>query len=99
MSFVLGLLGLAALIAAIAPVAMAGGQMIAAFMMGKDIVAWVAITLGTMLALVAGGLLAMQVVQPMLGETLGPLASVVMIAPPWAVFWLGRRMMEQKAKS
>jgi hypothetical protein len=96
MSVVLSLLGLAALIAAIAPVAMAGGQMIAAFMMGKHIVGWVAITLGTMVALVAGGVLAMQVVQPILGQTYGPLASLVMIVPPWLMFWLGRRVMDKQ---
>jgi hypothetical protein len=98
MNIILSLLGLAAVIAAIAPVAMSGGQMIAAFMMGKHIVAWVAITLVTMMALVMGAVIATQVIQPMLGQTLGPLAAVAMIVPPWLVFWLGRRIMEKKAQ-
>jgi hypothetical protein len=102
MQAVLQILGVIVLLAAIAPVAMAGGQMIAAFMTGKRILAWVSITLLTMLLLVAGGLLAMRVVMPFLadwgGGLIAPLVSaVVMLAPPWGVWLLGRRWVEQKA--
>ncbi len=98
MGILLQILGLAALIAGIAPVAMAGGQMIAAFMMGKHILAWVSITLSTMLALVAGGLLALQVIKPMLSEALGSASALAMVLPPWLVFWLGKYWMERTSK-
>jgi hypothetical protein len=98
MDILLQILGLAALIAGIAPVAMAGGQMIASFMMGKHIVAWVSITVGTMLALVLGGVLALQLIRPMLSEALGPVSSLAMVLPPWVVFWWGKHWMQGKAK-
>jgi hypothetical protein len=99
MSFLLQILGLATLLAAIAPVAMAGGQMIAAFMMGRQILPWVSITLLTMLLLVGSGLFALRVVMPMLagmgGDLLAPLASAfVLLAPPWGAWLLGRRWVE-----
>jgi hypothetical protein len=99
MSFLLQILGLATLLAAIAPVAMAGGQMIAAFMMGRQILPWVSITLLTMLLLVGSGLLALRVVMPLLaglgGDLLAPLVSaLVLLAPPWGAWLLGRRWIE-----
>jgi hypothetical protein len=104
MSFLLQILGLATLLAAIAPVAMAGGQMIAAFMMGRQILPWVSITLLTMLLLVGSGLLALRVVMPMIvgwgGDSIAPLVSAaVLLAPPWCAWWLGRRWIEQKVKA
>jgi hypothetical protein len=98
MDILLQLLGLAALIGGIAPVAMSGGQMIASFMMGKHIVSWVAITVGTMLALVLGGVVALQWIMPMLSKAMGPASALAMVLPPWAVFLLGKRWMEGKAK-
>jgi hypothetical protein len=100
MDILLQILGLAALIGGIAPVAMAGGQMIASFMMGKHIVAWVGITVGTMLALVLGGVLALQWIMPFLSlsNAMGPVSALTMVLPPWAVFLLGKRWMEGKAK-
>jgi hypothetical protein len=104
MSFLLQILGLATLLAAIAPVAMAGGQMIAAFMTGRQILPWVSITLVTMLLLVGSGLLALRVVMPMItgwggGDLIAPLASAaVLLAPPWGAWWLGRRWIEQRVK-
>jgi hypothetical protein len=102
MDILLQILGLATLLAAIAPVAMAGGQMIAALMMGRHILPWVSITLLTMLLLVGGGLLALRVVMPMMAgwgsDLIAPLVSAaVLLAPPWGAWLLGRRWIEQKA--
>lgn len=94
------ILGVIVLLAAIAPVAMAGGQIIAAFMMGKHILPWVGITLLTILLLMGGGLLALRVVMPLLAgifsDLLAPLVSaVVLLAPPWAAWILGKRLIER----
>jgi hypothetical protein len=102
MQVVLQILGVIVLLAAIAPVAMAGGRMIAAFMMGRQIVPWVGITLLSMLLLVAGGMLALRVVMPLLAgvgsDLIASLVSAaVLLAPPWGVWLLGRRWIEQKA--
>jgi hypothetical protein len=104
MQILLQLLAVIVLLTAVAPVAMAGGRMIAAFMMGKQIVAWVTITLLCMLVLVAGGMLALRVVMPSLAgvgaDLVAPLASaLVLLAPPWAVWLLGKRQMEKKAST
>jgi hypothetical protein len=104
MSFVLQILGLATLLAAIAPVAMAGGRMIAAFMIGRQILPWLSVTLLAMLMLVSSALLALRVVMPMLagvgGDLLAPLVSAaVLLAPPWGAWLLGRRWIEQKANA
>jgi hypothetical protein len=104
MSFLLQILGLATLLAAIAPVAMAGGRMIAAFMMGRQILPWLAVTLLAMLLLVGSALLALRVVMPMLagmgGDLLAPIVSAaVLLAPPWGVWLLGRRWIERKTKA
>ena len=99
MQVLLQILGVIVLLAAIAPVAMAGGQMIAAFMVNRHIVFWVSMTLLTMLLLVGGGLLAMRVVMPVLSgaDLLAPLASsLVMLAPPWAAWLLGKRWADKK---
>ena len=101
MQALLQILGVIVLLAAIAPVAMAGGQMIAAFMMGKHILPWVCITLLTMLLLVGAALLALRVVMPllsgMLSDLLGPLvAAVVILAPPWAAWILGKRWLQSR---
>jgi hypothetical protein len=100
MHALLQILGVIVLLAAIAPVAMAGGQMIAAFMMGKHILPWVGITLLTILLLMGGGLLALRVVMPLLAgifsDLLAPLVSaVVLLAPPWAAWILGKRWIER----
>ena len=102
MQVLLQILGVIVLLAAIAPVAMAGGQMIAAFMMGRHILPWVGITLLCMLVLVAGGMIALRVVMPLLSgvgsDLIAPIASaLVLLAPPWAVWLLGKRQMEKKA--
>jgi hypothetical protein len=102
MQALLQILGVIVLIAAIAPVAMAGGRMIAAFMMGKDILLWMSITLIMMILLVAGGLLALRVVMPllsgMLSGLLAPLASAaLLLTPPWAIWLLGKRWIERRA--
>ena len=101
MQALLQILGVIVLLAAIAPVAMAGGQMIVAFMMGKHILPWVGITLLTMLLLVGAALLALRVVMPllagMLSDLLGPLvAAVVILAPPWGAWHFGKRWIEKK---
>ncbi|NJM42973.1 MAG: hypothetical protein HC858_01350 [Brachymonas sp.] len=101
MQAVLQLLGVIVLLAAVAPVAMAGGQMIAAFMMRKNILPWVGITLLSMVVLIAGGLLAIRVVMPWLAgifsDLLAPLVSaLVLLAPPWAAWLLGKRWIDQK---
>lgn len=95
----LQLLGVIVLLAAIAPVAMAGGQMIAAFMLGRQIVQWLSITLLCMLAVVGAGLLALRVVMPMLSgvvfDLIAPLVSaLVILAPPWGVWLLGKRWLQ-----
>jgi hypothetical protein len=102
MQILLQLLGVVVLLAAIAPVAMAGGRMIAAFMMGKQIVPWVTITLLIMALLVASGMLALRVVMPMLAgiisDLLAPLVStLVLLAPPWGAWFLGKRWVEKRA--
>lgn len=104
MQTLLQLLGIVVLLAAIAPVAMAGGQMIAAFMLGRHILPWVGITLLAILFLVAGGLLAVNFVMPILaGMAAGLLAPLVsaaaMLAPPWSVWLLGKRWVEKKVAS
>jgi hypothetical protein len=103
MKLLLQLMGVVVLLAAIAPVAMAGGRMIAAFMMGKHIVPWLGITLLTMVLLVAGGMLALRVVMPLLAgigsDMFGIIASaLVLLVPPWAAWFAGKRMMEKKAQ-
>jgi hypothetical protein len=100
MDVLLQLLGLATLLAAIAPVAMAGGRMIAAFMLGQQILPWLGIALLTMLLLVGGSLLALRVVMPVLagvgGDLLAPLVSAAaLLAPPWGAWLLGRRWVAQ----
>ncbi len=102
MQALLQILGVIVLLAAIAPVAMAGGQMIAAFMMGKHMLPWVSITLLTMLLLVGAALIALRIVMPMLAgmlsDLLAPLvAAVVILAPPWGAWILGKRWIEKKA--
>jgi hypothetical protein len=102
MQALLQLLGVIVLLAAVAPVAMAGGQMIAAFMMGRHIVPWVGITLLSMIVLVGAGLLALRVLMPLLAglDLLAPLASaLVILAPPWAVWLLGKRWVEKKGST
>jgi hypothetical protein len=96
------LLSVIVLLTAIAPVAMAGGQMIAAFMMGRNILQWVGITLLCMLVLVGAGLLALRVVMPQLMGVLfdqfAPLVSaLLLLVPPWAVWLLGKRWVGKKA--
>ena len=103
MKLLLQLMGVVVLLAAIAPVAMAGGRMIAAFMMGRHILPWVSITLLTMVLLVAGGMLALRVVMPLFAgfgsDLLGIIASaLVLLVPPWAAWFAGKRMMEKKAQ-
>ncbi|MBS7808274.1 hypothetical protein [Variovorax sp. PCZ-1] len=95
----LQLLGVIVVLAAIAPVAMAGGNMIAAFMAGRNIVQWLSITVLCMLAVVGSGMLALRVVLPMLSgmALLAPLVSaLVLLAPPWAIWIAGKRWMEKK---
>jgi hypothetical protein len=101
MQILLQLLAVIVLLIAVAPVAMAGGRMIAAFMMGKQIVPWVTITLLIMALLVASGMLALRVVMPMLaGVISGMVASlasaIVLLAPPWAAWLLGKRWLEAR---
>ena len=101
MQALLQILGIVVLLAAIAPVAMAGGQMIAAFMLGQHILPWVCITLLTMILLVAGGVFALQVVMPILTGVLSDLlapvaAAVVLLVPPWSAWIAGKRWIEKK---
>jgi hypothetical protein len=101
MQVLLQILGIVVLLAGIAPVAMAGGQMIAAFMMGRRILPWVGITLLTMLLLVGGGLVALRVVMPMLAgiasDLLAPFVSaIVLLAPPWGAWMLGQRWLHRR---
>ena len=101
MQALLQILGIVVLLAAIAPVAMAGGQMIAAFMMGKHILPWVGITLLTMLLLVGGGLLALRVVMPMLAgivsDLLAPIVcAIVLLAPPWGAWLVGKHLLQSR---
>jgi len=101
MQALLQILGWVVLLAAVAPVAMAGGQMIAAFMMGQNILPWVGVTLLTMALLVAGGLLALRVVMPFFEDTstLGLVSLVsasVFLAGPWLAWKLGQRWIAKK---
>jgi hypothetical protein len=101
MQAILQLIGVMVLLAAIAPVAMAGGQMIAAFMMGRHILEWLSITLLCMLALVGAGMFALRVLKPVLAgvgfDLLAPMVSgFVLLAPPWGVWLLGKRWMKKK---
>ena len=104
MQVLLQILGVVVLLACVAPVAMAGGRMIAAFMLGRHILPWVAITLLSMLMLVGGGLLALRAVMPALQGSgaglIAPLISaMVMLVPPWGVWLLGKRWVDKKAAS
>jgi hypothetical protein len=91
----LKLLGVLAVIGAIAPVAMAGGAMIAAFMMGKNMGAWIVVTVATMVSVVLAGLLGLQVLMPMAeaGQTWAQVAAaLVLLAAPWAALWAGKKL-------
>jgi hypothetical protein len=104
MQALIQLIGVIVLLAAIAPVAMAGGQMIAAFMMGRHILQWFSTTLLCILALVAAGMLALRVVMPMLAgvgfDLLAPMVSAfVLLAPPWGVWIWGKRWMKKRASA
>jgi hypothetical protein len=99
MQAVLQLLGVIVVLAAIAPVAMAGGNMIAAFMAGRNILQWLSITVLCMLAVVGAGMLALRLVMPALAgmALLAPIVSAaVLLAPPWGIWIVGKRWMEKK---
>jgi hypothetical protein len=101
MKFILQLLGLVTVLAAMAPVAMAGGNMIGAFMAQRKMVYWLCATVLTMLSLVAGALFTVSVVQPWIGlhwsQALEPLAALVMLVPPWWVYLLAKKLSVEKA--
>jgi hypothetical protein len=99
MQALMQLLGVIVVLAAIAPVAMAGGNMIAAFMAGRHILQWLSITVLCMLAVVGAGMLALRLVMPMLSgmALLAPIGSaLVLLAPPWGIWIFGKRWMEKK---
>jgi hypothetical protein len=95
------ILSLVVLLGAIAPVAMAGGQMIAAFMLGRHIGFWVLTTLAIMVLLAVSGALALWVVFPLtigrVSDLFAPLVSaLVFLGPAWAVWvWAQRRMVKR----
>ncbi len=91
MDLLLQLLGLVVTLAAIAPVGMSGGQMIAAFMVGQRMLVWVGLTVACMLALAAGGMLALHLVADASGGSTGLMlaAGAVFLAPVWLAYWAG----------
>jgi hypothetical protein len=97
----LTLIGIILMFAAIAPSLMAGGRCIAAFMMGRGMLAWLLLTAGCMLALVVSGALALQQlpqeahVQATAMQQL--IASLIFAAPTWIVYGLGQWWMKRKA--
>jgi hypothetical protein len=94
----LQILGLIALLAAIAPVCMAGGQMIGAFMTRSNIVPWVVLTLLCMCALVGGGLLAVHFTEGNPGQLMQVLGgSASILGPVWAIYFVGARWIERRA--
>jgi hypothetical protein len=99
----LQLLGLVAMFAALAPVCMAGGNMVAAFVMRRQMLGWLLATVGCMLALVAGAMLALQTGAADLADKSGAaavglmlLACGLMIAPPWGAYALAKRLLEKQ---
>ncbi len=91
------ILGVAALLAAVAPVAMAGGQMIAAFMVGKNIPKACGVACATMGAVVLGAWLAYRFALPLqaqMGALATALACAALLAPPWGAYLLGKKWLE-----
>jgi hypothetical protein len=94
----LELLGIVALLAALVPVCMAGGQMIAAFMLGRRILAWLSLTLACMLALVGGALATLQWGQPLMeshGAWTAPVSAALLAAPAWLAYLAGKHWIEK----
>ncbi len=96
----LALLGFAVMLCALAPICMAGGQMVAAFMLGRQVLAWVGLTLACMASVVIGGVLALNFGAPLIesnGAWLAPVPAAMMLCPVWALYWLGSQWIKKGA--
>jgi hypothetical protein len=89
MDIVKTLLAAALVLAAIAPVLMAGGACIAAFMMNREILKHLSLTVLCIAALVIAALAALR------GEGQGVQlgAAALLAGVPWAVYLAGRRLL------
>jgi hypothetical protein len=84
-----GILAIVLLLVALAPVLIAGGQLIVAFMVRKRMAAHLVWCLATLAALVGGALIALQLSQ--MGQKL--FGAVVLAALPWIAHWLCKRFV------
>jgi hypothetical protein len=82
-------LSVALLLAAIAPVLMAGGACIAAFMLQKDIFKHLLLTLSTIGSLL---LCALLVTGPIASQAM-VLKALLFAAPVWADYWLFKKLL------
>ncbi|MFM2398303.1 MAG: hypothetical protein RL341_460 [Pseudomonadota bacterium] len=89
MEAISGILAIVLLLVALAPVLIAGGQLIVAFMLRKRIGVHLVWCLATLAALVGGALIALQ-----LSRMDQKLAGVVVLAAlPWIAHWLCKRFV------
>ena len=88
------LAAVALIMAALAPVLLAGGACIAAFMMGKHIAQHLGVTVATTGALVGAAYFLMS----RSGSTTGfqVLDAAVLAAAPWLVYTLGKKLVLNK---
>lgn len=96
----LELFGLVVMLAAIAPICMAGGQMIAAFMLGRHMLAWTILTAACMAIVVGGGVLALKFGAPLLashGQWLAPVPAAMLLAPVWALYFFGGKLIQTRS--
>jgi hypothetical protein len=84
-----GLLAVVLLLAALAPVLITGGPLIVAFMTRTHILQHLYACLLTLVALVGGALLALQITQ--MGHRL--ISALVLAALPWAALWIAKKFI------
>ncbi len=89
MAVLLALASVVLLLAALAPVLMMGGEMIAAFMVRQQIGRHLAATLIVLGALLGGAFFAV----PLMATGQRLLAAVLLAALPWAALWIARRFI------
>lgn len=92
----MAILALLILLVSLAPSLMAGGQCIAQFMVGARPLAWLALTLACMAAVVASGVMAISGLGEDVGISTRVLAALVFVVPTWAVYGAGFWLIERK---
>ncbi|KPF69835.1 hypothetical protein IP84_02640 [beta proteobacterium AAP99] len=89
MAVLLALASVVLLLAALAPVLMMGGEMIAAFMVRQQMGRHLAATLLVLGALLGGAFFAV----PLMATGQRLLAGALLAALPWAALWVARRFI------